>query len=227
MKWLRRLPEAPVTSTLIAANLAIFVWMVVVSQKLLGFESSTMIYFGANVAGTGQDVSHWRWVTAAFIHFHLIHIGMNMWVLTQIGVMSERTIGPGVIGAGYLLTGVLGNVAGTVFNGLRHRPTVSAGASGAIMGLIGIAAAFAWRTGQKGLARGLATNVGFVLVLGYFLNLDNAAHLGGFIAGGIIGVLRARWPQPLPRKVDIVLLGASCAVTVAAFVVVRAYNGYH
>ncbi len=227
MKWLRRLPEAPVTSALIAANLVIFVVMVVSSRKLMGFEPDTMIYAGANVAGGTQEVSHWRLLTAAFVHFHLLHIGMNMWVLTQIGVISERTIGPGVIGAAYVVTGTLGNVASTVFNGWRHRPTISAGASGAIMGLIGIAAAFAWRTDQKGLARGLATNVGFVLVLGYFLNLDNAAHLGGFVSGGIIGLLRARWPQRLPRGLDVALLGASLAVSIAAFVVVHSYHGVH
>jgi MYXO-CTERM domain-containing protein len=124
-------------------------------------------------------------------------------------------------------TGVLGFVASTVFNDLRHRPTESAGASGAIMGLIGLAAAFAWRTGQKGIARSLATNVGFVLVLGYFLNLDNAAHLGGFVSGALIGLLRARWPQRVPRWLDATLIGASAAVSIAAFAIIRAYHGYH
>ena len=71
------------------------------------------------------------------------------------------------------------------------------------MGLIGIAAAFAWRTGQKGIARSLAINVGFVLVLGYFLNLDNAAHLGGFVAGALIGLAAralAAAPAALARR---------------------------
>jgi len=227
MKWLRRLPEAPVTSVLIAANLGIYVWMLWASGMKSGFDYATMTYFGANVVGTGQDASHWRWVTAAFIHFNPLHIIMNMWVLAQIGVLCERTIGSGIIGAGYVVTGVLGNVLSSEVNAWRHHYEQSAGASGAIMGLIGIAAAYAWRTQQKGIARSLAVNVAFILVIGYFINLDNAAHLGGFVSGGIIGLLRARWPQRLPRWLDATLIGVSAAVSIAAFAIIRAYHGYH
>jgi membrane associated rhomboid family serine protease len=227
MKWLRRLREAPVTSTLIAANLGIYVWMMWVSGMKSGFDYATMTYFGANVVGTGQDASHWRWVTAAFIHFNPLHIIMNLWVLAQIGVVSERTIGSGIVAAGYVLTGVLGNVLSSQINAWRQHYDQAAGASGAIMGLIGIAAAYAWRTKQKGIARSLTMNVVFILVVGYFINLDNAAHLGGFVSGGVVGVLRARWPRPLPRWLDAVLVSASAAVSIAAFVIIRAYHGYH
>ena len=227
MKWLRRLPEAPVTAVLIAANLGIYVWMMWVSGMKSGFDYATMTYFGANVVGTGQDASHWRWVTAAFVHFNPVHIAMNLWVLAQIGVVSERTLGSAIVAAGYVLTGVLGNVLSSGFNAWRHQYDQSAGASGAIMGLIGIAAAYAWRTQQKGIARSLALNVVFILVVGYFINLDNPAHLGGFLSGGLIGLVRARWPQRLPRWLDATLIGASAAVSVAAFVIIRAYHGYH
>ena len=227
MKWLRRLPEAPVTSALIVANLAVYAWMAATSGTVLGFDSAAMIYGGANIAGTGQDVSHWRLLTAAYVHFHLLHIGMNMWVLAQIGVLTESAIGAGLIAGAYVLTGFAGNVASTIFNGLRHKPTISAGASGAIMGLIGLAAAFAWRTGRKGIARSLLTNVGFVLVLGLALNLDNAAHIGGFVVGGLVGLGRARWPRPLPRRLDLLLIGAATVLSVVAFVVVHSYKGVH
>jgi rhomboid protease GluP len=227
MKWLRRLPEAPVTSALIVANLAIYAWMVVASGTVLGFSNSAMIFGGANIAGSPQDPSHWRWLTAAFVHFNLLHLGMNMWVLTQIGVISERTIGRGVVAGAYVLTGVAGNIASSLYHAWRHQPAISAGASGAIMGLIGLAATFAWRTGQKGIARALLTNVGFVLVLGIVLHLDNAAHLGGFVVGAVIGFLRARWPHPLPRRLDAVVIGGAAVVSVAAFAIVHAYVGYH
>jgi rhomboid protease GluP len=227
MNWLRRLSQAPVTSGLIVANLAIYVGMALSSHTLTGFSFETMIYGGANVVGTHQDVSHWRWLTAAFVHFNLLHIGVNLWSLTQIGVISEATIGAGVIAASYVTTGVLGNLVSTVFNSLRHHPTQSAGASGAIMGLIGIVAAFAWRTNQKGISRALAMNVGVILVLGMFFNFDNATHIGGFVSGAIIGLLRARWPQPLSRRLQVALISASALVTVAAFAIVHSYNGYH
>jgi rhomboid protease GluP len=225
MKWLRRLPEAPITSAFLVANLAVYAAMVLASGHLFGFDNSTLITAGANVAGIPHAVSSWRWLTAAFIHVNLLHIGMNMWVLMQIGVLSERAIGGGVLAAAYVLTGVFGNLASTVMADLRHRPMTSAGASGAIMGLIGIAAVFAWRGGQKALARSLLMNVGFVLVLGIGLNLDNAAHVGGFVLGALIGLLRARWPRPLPRWLDVTLIGAAGALSLIAFALVHSFHG--
>jgi membrane associated rhomboid family serine protease len=227
MKWLRRLRQAPITSALIVANLSIYAWMAATSHMVLGFDFATMIYGGANIPGSHQVVSHWRWLTAAFVHFNLLHIGVNMWTLTQIGVISEATIGAGVIAAAYVLTGVSGNIASTLFYAWRDQPHQSAGASGALMGLIGIAAAFAWRTGQKGITRMLLINVAIIMVLGVAVNIDNAAHLGGFVVGGLIGLLRARWPRPLPRRLNAVLIGASLALSIAAFVVVHSYHGMH
>jgi rhomboid protease GluP len=227
MKWLRRLPEVPVTSALIVANLAIYVWMMWASGMKSGFDYATLTYFGANIVGTGQDASHWRWVTAELVHRHPIHIAMTLWVLAQVGAAVERALGPGVAGAGYVLTGALGNALSTAVNASRHNYVQSAGASAALMGLIGIAAAFAWRTGEKRITRTAAINVAIILVLGYFLDLDNVAHVGGFLAGALIGLACARWPRRLPRGVDAALVGASAAVTIAAFVIVRAYHGYH
>jgi membrane associated rhomboid family serine protease len=186
-----------------------------------------MTYFGANVVGTGQDASHWRWVTAEFVHRHPLHIAMTLWFLARIGVAGERAIGSGLAGAGYVLAGALGNALSATINASRHSYGQSAGASGALLGLIGIAAAFGWRTGQMDIARRAAINAAAVFALGYVLDLDIIADLGGFVSGGLIGLLRARWPQRLPRWLDATLIGASAAVSIAAFVVIRAYHGYH
>lgn len=227
MKWLRRLPEVPVTSALIVANLAIYVWMMRASGTKSGFDYATLTYFGANIVGTGQDASHWRWVTAEFVHRHPIHIVMTVVVLAQIGATVERALGSGLAGAGYVLTGALGNALSTAVNASRHNYVQSAGASAALMGLIGIAAAFAWRTGEKRIPRTVGVSAAIVLVLGYFLDLDNVAHVGAFVAGGLIGLACARWPRRLPRVLDAALVGVSAAVAIAAFVVVRGYHGYH
>jgi rhomboid protease GluP len=227
MNWLRRLPEAPVTSALVVANLGIYVWILWVSGMMSGFDFGTMTYFGANVVGTGQDASHWRWVTAAFVHFNPVHIAACLWALGLAGVIAERAVGPGVVAAAYVLTGALGNALSSGINAWRHHYAQSAGASGAILGLVGMAAVFAWRTGQKGIASSLAVSVGIVLVLGYFLDLDNAAHLGGFLSGALIGLVRARRPQRLPRWLDGAFVAAAAACTVAAFAIIRGYHGTH
>jgi membrane associated rhomboid family serine protease len=222
MGLLRRLPEAPVTSALVVANVVVFGLMVVASSHLPIAHD-----FGRGVlwaAGASTGVPSWRWVTAAFIHVNLLHIFMNMWVLAQIGVLAERAIGRGLFLATYVGTGAAGNALGTVLG--RHQGALSAGASGAIMGLFGVAAVFAWLTGQRDIARVLAKNVLFVLVLGVALTaggavaVDNAAHIGGLVAGALVGAGRVRWPRPVSRATDALLIGASLAVVAAAFVFV-------
>jgi rhomboid protease GluP len=226
MSLLRRLPEAPVTTALIVANLLVFAIMVAVSGHLplaRGFGAEVLVNAGASVG-----VPSWRWVTAAFIHVNTLHILMNMWVLAQIGILGERAIGRGLFLATYVLTGAAGNALGTFLSLTRDRPpSVSAGASGAIMGLFGVAAVFAWRTGQQPIARALAKNVLFILVLGFLLTsggavaVDNAAHVGGLVLGAAIGLLRARWPRPATRAQEALFFGASAAIVGAAFLFVR------
>jgi rhomboid protease GluP len=220
MTLLRRLPQAPVTLALVAVNLAVFAVMVLTSKHLsLGaFEGEILVDAGASVAVPG-----WRWLTAAFVHVNLFHILMNMWVLAQIGVLSEKAIGRGLFLATYVVTGASGNLLGTFLQLARHSPIISAGASGAIMGLLGAAAVYAWRTGQRPIASALAKNVVFVLVVGFAasasgaLAVDNAAHVGGLVIGAVIGLARAHWPQTAPVWADRLLLGLSTAATLAAF----------
>jgi rhomboid protease GluP len=224
MNLLRRLPEAPVTLALVAANLLVFGLMVAASGHLplaLGFGGDVLELAGATIG-----VPSWRWVTAAFIHVNVLHIFMNMWVLAQIGVLAERAIGRGLFLATYVATGAAGNIVGTVLALAHHRHQISAGASGAIMGLFGVATVFAWRTGQREIARVLAKNVLFVLVIGVAataggaIAVDNAAHVGGLVAGALVGLGRARWPGPTPRWATALLVGASLALVAAAFVFV-------
>jgi len=227
MNWLRAPTRAPVTLGLVAANLAVYLWMAIASHTLSGFDYAAMIYGGANIVGTPQEVSHWRWLTAAFVHFNLLHLAVNLWTLSQIGAISERTIGSGLIAATYVTTGVVGNLASALYHGWRHQPQQTAGASGAILGLIGVVAAYAWRTGQKGIASALITNFVILLALGQVLAFDNATHVGGFVAGGLIGLARARRPEPLPRRLEVTLVATSALLAIAAFAIVRSYRGYH
>jgi membrane associated rhomboid family serine protease len=203
--------------------------MAVVSRQVWSFDGETLIAAGASVSGGGVEVSHWRWLTAAFIHANFLHIAMNLWVLGQIGALSEQALGRGLIAATYLVTGVLGNVLSTLHAGAG--PSASVGASGAIMGLIGMAATFAWRTGQRRAAKALAMNVLFILGIGLTLSargislVDNAAHIGGLVAGAAIGLGRAAFPRPAPRWFDAAAITASFALAAIAFAIVLVTGG--
>jgi rhomboid protease GluP len=231
MSLIRRLPEAPVTLALIVANLLVFAAMVVLSRRIVSFDSAILVGAGSSVYHPPLDMSVFRWLTAAFIHVNLLHIVMNLWVLAQIGILSERALGRGLVAAAYVVTGVLGNVVSIAIAAFRGEPKISAGASGAIMGLIGMAAMFAWMTGQRAAAKALATNVLFVLGVGVALSvrgsspIDNAAHVGGLVAGIAIGLVRARYPAPMPRWAEAVLIAASAVLTIVAFLVVQLLPG--
>ena len=226
MNLIRRLREAPVTVALMFANLLVYAAMVATSGKLVAFDAPTLIRAGASVSGAGIALSHWRWLTAAFIHGGLLHIATNMWALAQIGAISEVALGRGLYAATYVVTGVLGNVlsSGRAAGGVV--PSVSVGASGAIMGLFGMAAIYAWRRGARGAAKVLVTNILFVVVMGLVLSargvtlFDNAAHIGGALAGAGVGLARAQRPGPMPRWVNALLIAISFAICAVAFAVV-------
>ncbi len=223
MRWLRGLKHAPVTVALIAVNVLVYLVMAVWSGHLLEFDGDTLIAAGASVTAPHVIASHWRWLTAAFVHANLLHIFMNMWVLGQIGAISEKALGRGLFAATYLVTGVVGNILSSL---MAHGTAVSVGASGAIMGLIGMAATFAWRSGQRAAAKALAFNIVFVLAVGLSLRaggihlVDNAAHVGGLVAGTVIGFARVSTPRPMPVWLDRGLVGGSFALAAAAFAIV-------
>jgi hypothetical protein len=91
------------------------------------------------------------------------------------------------------------------------------------MGLIGMAATFAWLTGQRRVARVLALNILFVLGVGLGLSgagvalVDNGAHIGGLVAGAALGLVRTRVRAAPPRWLEAVLIAASFLVTAVAF----------
>src|SRR6516162_2636879 len=232
MAWFRRLREAPVTSLFIAANLAVYLIMAAWSGHLLSFDGETLVDAGALLWDPNfVDTSRWRWLTAAFIHTGLPHIAMNLWVLGQIGILSEAALGRGLVAGAYVFTGVLGNAASYTLASSRNHEMISAGASGAIMGLIGMAATFAWLTGQRRAARTLAFNILLVLGVGLSLSargvslVDNGAHIGGLVGGVALGLARVRMTRPTPRWLDVTLVVASLALAAIAFLAVQLRPG--
>jgi len=173
MDWLRRLPQAPVTSGLLFFNVLVFVLMAALSGHWLQFDQNTLVLSGANVVldpGSTAAVSPLRNLTAAFIHVSLLHILMNMAFLVQLGVLSERFVGGGLLAGGYVVTGVIGNLVSSGWAHLHGARLLSAGASGGLMGLLGMVAVLAWMADLKPLAKALFRNAMFVIGLGLALS---------------------------------------------------------
>ncbi len=132
---------------------------------------------------------YWRLVTAIFLHAGLIHIGFNLWCLFDVGPMVESLFCGSKYIVLYLTTGVFGFIVSALWAPFG----VSIGASGAIMGLIGILIGSSFHLGTMGkdLRRQLWRWVIYIAIFGLlpWFAVDNAAHFGGFISGLLLGYL--------------------------------------
>lgn len=132
---------------------------------------------------------YWRLVTAIFLHAGLIHIGFNLWCLIDIGPMVEDLFGSAKYVVLYLVTGVFGYILSALWSPFG----LSIGASGAIMGLIGILIGASYHLGTMGkeLRRQLWRWVLYIVIFSVLpiFSIDNAAHAGGFLSGLLLGYL--------------------------------------
>ena len=159
----------------------------------------------------------WRFITAIFLHGNLLHIGFNMWVLMDIGPMVEELYGSARYLFLFVVTGVAGYFASSFFGG---HPSV--GASGALLGLVGVL--LAATTGRKSFAAqalrsALIRWLIYIAVLGLIMRgTDNYAHGGGLVAGYLLGrVMPDRTPADLveQRRAEVLGWVAGFAIAVS------------
>lgn len=200
--------QAPVTSVLLLANLAVFALMLVFGASVWQTSGSVPLSWGANFGPATQDGQWWRLLTAMFVHFGFIHLVLNMLALWEVGRLVERLYGRWRFSALYLGSGVGGNLLSLVVQGNQ---AVSGGASGAVFGLYGSLLVFLWRERRqverrefRWLFGGAALFALLALGMGQVVaGIDNAAHLGGLAAGALFGSALARplTPRsPSPRR---------------------------
>jgi rhomboid protease GluP len=211
----------PVTNVIVALNLGIYGIMALYSRSttaLLAMPEGSMKLFGANVAlFTVGDKRLETLVTSCFLHFSLLHLGFNMVALRQVGPFVERSVGPARFLPLYIVSGVLGSVTSALYGWKFNAGQISAGASGAICGVIGAAMVLGVRTqGIRGpLAMGMARWLAGIVVLGLLARFDNAAHIGGAVAGAAIAALWQRG-RTYSRAAEIVVIGVMALVTVGS-----------
>ena len=195
-KFSRR-KKAFVNIGLIAVNVIYFLYL-----EMNGSTEDTqfMVSHGAMYAPLViERGEYYRLITSTFMHFGINHIMNNMLILFILGDNLERALGHIKYLFFYLICGVGANVASMVINLSGYRNVVSAGASGAIFGVIGgLLYAVAVNRGQL---EDLSTRQLVVVILCslYFgftsTGVDNAAHIGGLIIGIIMGVVLYRRPR--------------------------------
>ena len=132
-------------------------------------------------------------ITSMFLHFGFSHLMNNMVMLLVIGYSLEPEIGKIHFLLIYLGSGLMGNLVSAWFDVSQGSYAVSAGASGAIFGIVGALLYVVVRNhGRVGeiSTRGLVLMAGLSLYYGFTAQgVDNAAHIGGLISGFLLAVL--------------------------------------
>jgi rhomboid protease GluP len=166
----------------------------------------------------------WRVLSAVFVHFGLLHIGLNMMSLVGLGRTLEPHFGSSRFLILYIVTGVLGFAATLWWWDFSASPVprVTAGASGAIFGLVGAFVGVLMARRSPNWKRVLVNNLIYCAILGFVLPANNAAHLGGFVAGIALGALFEREKQPRQRDGSMRAIAAVCLLLSVGSVVLSA-----
>jgi membrane associated rhomboid family serine protease len=187
------------TRVLIAINLIVYGW-----EYASGAQSSdpSLARHGALVGDYVQNGEWWRIFTAAFLHGPPMHILFNMIALWQVGGMVETVYGTLRMAVLYVLSALGSGLLVTVWD--PHVATV--GASGAIFGLFGaiVAAGIGMGPGGRQLVQGTVGVIILNLLIGFTLpNISNSGHIGGLIAGFLVGLVLFRKPRFQAQPVSV------------------------
>jgi len=188
---------APATYTLVGINCAVYVAMVLRGVSPTNPTVLDLVRWGANFGGYVLAGQWWRLLTAAFVHVGIIHLATNMWCLWNLGLLGEPLLGPAGVIAVYVLTGIAGNLLSIAV----HPQIVGAGASGAVFGLAGVLILLLKakllpvppaeiRRLRKSVIYFALLNFaigGTTLFFHTAIQIDNMAHLGGFLCGLALG----------------------------------------
>lgn len=238
---------------LIAINVGVWLWTVLGGANAFSPTPAELETWGGNSALLTLNDQPWRLFTSMFLHAGAMHLFFNMYFLFQIGPLLVRRKGHAGFAVVYLGGGLLASMASAWWQlqsilrtgvGQLPRLIVSVGASGAIMAVAGALACSLvlgqWRAvhaagGTRGsaysgadrpLMQSLLQVIAVNVAMGFFISgLDQAAHLGGLLAGALLGLIlpgvanRASVAQRLLRTAAAV--GASGLLLAGAWLLIR------
>lgn len=191
MSVLEEIRKEPVTVALILINILVFI-----AVELTGTSQNAWHVLDYGAAYTPYIVENgevYRLFTSMFLHFGIEHLVNNMLVLFVLGSRLEQVIGKIRFLLIYLLGGLAGNIVSLILELRTQDFSVSAGASGAVFAVMGAMIYVVIR--NKGWLGDLSMRqilimAAFSLYFGFASSgVDNAAHIGGMIAGFVIAVL--------------------------------------
>ena len=187
------LARCPGTRALVRINVAIFIaaTVMVIESHNMKVVDSCLEWGPATLGG-----EWWRMLTSMFLHSGVGHLLGNMWWLWVVGKITERIFSTRTLLALYFLTGL----AGALTSLAVHPEIHSAGASGAIFGITGVAIGALWLGRLPASLLRLSWRLWPLLIFtGLSLyggatnpRIDNTAHVGGLLSGLLLGILLSK-----------------------------------
>ncbi len=214
-------PTAISVSTMLGMIIAVAYLRLMIARPGSGYlsvPSDDLIYLGAYYLPALRAGQLWRHATAVFLHIGLVHLGFNMLALAQIGPAIEEVFGRARMLFLFMLTGIVGFAACQAIDMVA----VSAGASGAIMGLTGAAAGWGQRDGTsvgRNVRNQMLKWAAYTMIFGVMVHANNVAHVAGFLSGGVLGFLMPpRWlRRGILRGSDVAIGALAVAALVVSF----------
>jgi membrane associated rhomboid family serine protease len=177
---------------LIALNAFVFLW------TLAGSGSLDQRQFDLGLSLVYVQNGEWyRIVTSGFLHFGLLHVGMNMLLLWQLGQLLEPALGQWRFSLLYFAS-MFGGAAGAL---LLTPDGLTGGASGAVFGLMAAAAVGLQQRGVNPMRTGIGGTLVLNLLITFMIpGISIGGHLGGALTGAAVGyaMLEPRWTRSSP-----------------------------
>ena len=258
VRFARAVLNRPYKFTVVLLVLNLFVFLLMwdssgLATRVLadGFPDVVLLTYGAklNYLINAPNYQWWRFVTPMFIHINLLHVLVNMYSLWMLGPYVEKLYGSAKFTVFWVLTGIAGVVGSylTVVPELATNSLArfifkpgdgpSAGASGALFGLVGVLFVFGIKFRRElpeGFKRAFGTGMVPIIVINLVIGyagrgyIDNAAHLGGLLSGAALAAfVQYRRPDQHSRTTTVwrvLQILALSIVVISFYKVVRNFN---
>lgn len=196
-------PSFLITVALIGWNVMVFLVMVLRGVSFFAPSPQQAIAFGADFGPLTLNGEWWRLVTSMFVHFGIVHIGLNMWCLWNLGRAAEQLMGRASYLLGYFVSGIFASIVSVYW----HPMAAGAGASGAIFGMSGVLVSYVYLKKtpshleiNKKMLSSLGTFIAYNLAFGALPGISNAAHIGGLVMGLAVGAALPRAGASEPQR---------------------------
>jgi rhomboid protease GluP len=198
------MPSAPrYAVVLLAANFVLFGMALLAASRtgggleslFAGIPSPILVALGARDFPHMVMGEQWRLLTAVFLHANLIHLLFNSLVLFDVGPAVEEMYGS----PRFLVLYVVSGISGSLVSFFWHPWSIMVGCSGALFGLIGVMIAYGYRhrTALGDQVKSMYVRWAiYGLLFGFVVpGIDNAAHIGGLVAGIAFGAIFSDTPS--------------------------------